>query len=175
MFKRLGLFLICVSLASCAKTSSDPQIEELIKTRAPTFDGLAAKTYIVPSSFNTISGECDPISKGLEYSFDNSTWVTFNSGCTTGTFSVAVISTPRRLLYVRAKTKTGYTSSAIATVRLAIAPSSNSVAAVISSRTDEDDGTAGVTNAIHYNFTGDSSQSAAHIADFNIIGAAYGQ
>lgn len=174
MFKQLCLLFICVSLASCAKTSSDPQIEELIKTRAPTFDGQAAKTYIVPGTFNTITGECDPISKGLEYSFDASNWTTFVSGCASGSFSVAVISAPRRLLYVRAKTKTGYTSTAVATVRIAVPPTSPVVAAVLSSRTDED-GERGGTNAFTYSFTGDASQNGAHTANFNIIGTAYGQ
>lgn len=174
MFNRISLILICISFASCAKTSSDPQIEELIKTRAPTFQGQAAKTYIVPGTFNTISGECDPISKGLEYSFNNSAWTTFVSGCVSGDFSVNVISTPRRLLYVRAKTKTGYTSTAVATVRLALPPTSDMVAAVVSSRTDEEEATTG-TNAITYSFSSDASQSASHIGNFNVIGTTYGQ
>lgn len=161
------------SLAACAKTSSDPVIEELIKTRAPTFDGQASKTYIVPGTNNTITGECDPISKAIEYSFDSSTWTTIAGGCPASTFSVDVISNPRRRVYVRAKTKTGYTSSAQALVRLALPPTSAEVAAVVSSRSDQD-GEPGATNTMGYHFTGDSSSSAAHNADFGVIGTTYG-
>lgn len=174
MLRRSCLYLIMISLTACAKISSDPEIEELIKTRAPTFDGQASKIYIVPGVNNTITGECDPISKTIEYSFDSSTWVSITGGCPAGTFSVAVHSAPRRHVYARSKTKTGYTSSGHAQVDLAVPPSSPEMNAVISSRTD-DDGATGGTNTLGYNFTGDSSASAAHNAHFGIIGTTYGQ
>lgn len=166
--------LIIISLVGCAKTSSDPEIEELVKTRAPTFDGQASKTYIVAGTNNTISGECDPLSKALEYSFDSTTWTTISGACPAGLFSVDVISNPRRQLYVRAKTKTGYTSNAYALVKLALPPTSPEVSAVISSRTDQD-GERGGTNTMGYQFTADSSASAAVNAHFGVIGTTYGE
>lgn len=175
VIKHFSLHLMMLSLIACAKTSSDPEIEELFKTRAPTFDGQASKIYIVPGINSTVSGECDPISKGIEYSFNASTWVVLPGGCVAGAFSVTnVQATPRGHVYVRAKTKTGYTSSGHAQVNLAIPPSSPEMSTVISSRTD-DDGATGGTNTLGYVFTNDSSASAAHDAHFGVIGTTYGQ
>lgn len=174
MLKKLSLLLIMISLAACAKTSSDPEISELITTRSPTFDGQPYKFLILPSVNNTVTGECDPISKGLEYSSNTTTWTVLAGGCVGGSFSVSVHSAPRGHTYVRAKTKTGYTPYAHVAINVAIPPSSPEVSAVISSRTDELGG-AGGTNTLGYVFTNDSSASAAHDAHFGIIGSTYAQ
>lgn len=173
MIKRLGLLIICTALGGCAKTSSDPEITELVSTRAPTFGGLSSKSYVFPGTLNTISGECDPISKAIEYSFDNSTWTTIAGACPSSVFSVTVVSNPRKRVYVRAKTKTGYTTSATALCQLALPPTSPEVSAVVSSRSDQD-GEIGASNTLSYSFTNDSSQSAAHNAHFSVIGTTYG-
>lgn len=174
MLLRTGVLLICAATAGCAKTSSEPDIQELIVTRPPTFDGLASKSYIFPGTLNTISGECDPISKAIEYSFDKTSWTTIAGGCPASVFSVVVTANPRKRVYVRAKTKTGYTAYAAALVQLALPPTSPEVAAVVSSRSDQD-GEFGATNTLTYIFTGDSSQSASHNAHFNVIGTTYGE
>lgn len=117
-----------ISSIACTK-SPGGSVEELIKTGAPNFNGLLTQTFWSPSTVYLLNGNCDPIAYGTEWSYDNSTWTDFAGagGCPNGTFSLTVNFSARKRVYVRARTKTGYTATAIATIRLQLPPTSPSL------------------------------------------------
>jgi len=117
----------CFLITSIACTKSPGgSVEELIKTGAPNFNGLLQQTFWSPSTVYLLTGNCDPIAYATEWSYDNSTWTEFAGagGCPNGTFSLTVNFSARKKVYVRARTKTGYTATAIATIRLQLPPTS---------------------------------------------------
>ena len=131
---------VCLILFTSGCTKSPPgTVEELVKTRPPTFSGQSTISIASPSNTYLLQGECDPISYGLEYSFNNSSWTQIAGGCANSAFQITVIFARTRKVYVRAKTKTGYTGSAVATIRLALPPTSPQLSFVNGGSADAED------------------------------------
>jgi hypothetical protein len=155
----------------CAK-SPLPTVTELIPVFPPSFDFKASKSFIISSPDTTISGECDPLSRGLQYSYDQSNWVDFSDSCADGTFSISVHVNPYKDVYVRAKTKSGHTSAAHAFVHHVLPPTSSAATFVLSSRSDQTE-TRGTQNAIGYTFTGIPSSNGSMKLDLHVTGVVY--
>ncbi len=139
-----SLFVCCVylfvtSTIACTK-SPGGSVEELIKTAAPNFNGLLTQTFLSASTTYVLNGNCDPISYGVEWSYNNSTWTEFPGGCPLGTFTLTVNFGGRKKVYIRARTKTGYTATAIATIKLLLPPTSPRLNLVNGSVSDDEEG-----------------------------------
>ncbi len=135
--------VLCLVLSftfGCTK-SPGGSVEELIKTNPPNFDGQLTKTFLAPSTTYELNGNCDPISYGIEWSYNNSTWTEISGGCPNSTFKITVVFSSRKTVYVRARVKTGYTATAIATIKLLLPPTSPSVNMVQGSVSDLEDST----------------------------------
>jgi hypothetical protein len=161
-------------LGGCAK-SSNPQITEIIKTKQPTFGGLVSASFTTASATFSVSGECDKISKGIEYSLDQSTWTSVAPDCASGTFSFNVVLQSVLNLYVRAKTKNGFTPAAHAYVRLLLPPTSPSMEAVSAGMAGQE-GIRSVSSTMSSSMTGvpmdDGSLKKMHT---QLAGTVYGQ
>jgi hypothetical protein len=145
-FFHLNLCLsLGMALGACAPSGS-PQVTEIVVTNPPTFGGLLKRSFTTTSFDYTLVGECDPISRGLEYSFDESTWISIPASCPSGGFSLPLRITRLKHVYVRALTKTGTTADAVATIRYLLPPTSPMFTLVSSSRMD-DEGSAGMQSS----------------------------
>src|SRR5689334_7227375 len=69
-------------ISSCMK-SPPPQVSDLIKIKPPTFSGLSEKSFTVPSQVNIFNGECDPMTRLLQYNLDGGAWKDFGTDCKT--------------------------------------------------------------------------------------------
>jgi hypothetical protein len=136
-----GAFLFLISSTACTK-SPNGSVEELIKTNPPNFQGSLIKTFWSPSTTYQLDGSCDPIAYGTEWSYNNSSWTEFAGagGCPNGTFTLTINFSSRKIVYVRARTKTGFTATAIATVRLQLPPTSHQLNLVNASASDDEEG-----------------------------------
>lgn len=165
------LSLNFVLLTACTK-SPGGSVEELIKTNPPNFGGQLTKTFLSPSTSYLLSGNCDPISYGVEWSYNNSTWTEFTGGCPAGTFSLTVVFAGRKTVYVRARTKTGYTATAIATIRLLLPPTSPQLNLVNGSNSDNEDG-AGMQSSMESMLTALSTGNGVVTLQSSSVDSAY--
>jgi len=115
----IGVSAILVSTA-CTK-SPKGSVEELIKTRQPTFNGATYRLINAPSVVYALNGECDPISYGIQYSTNaQATWSDLAGGCNGGSFTIVLNLAAETFVYVRARTKTGYTAASLAQIRITL-------------------------------------------------------
>jgi hypothetical protein len=159
----------------CVKSSS-PAIEELIKTRPPTFSGSTNFNGTTPSSPYLLNGECDPISYGLEYSYDNATWTDVAGGCPAGgTWSITLVFAGSQTVYARARTKNGYTSVSRAIITIVIPPNASMFSLVASGHSDPHGGL-GTQNSISHGIAGtaDPLANGAVKLHLEIPGITYG-
>jgi hypothetical protein len=157
-------------LAACVP-SSHPTSEELIKTRPPTFMGASTATFTTGTPSYILNGECDPISYGLEFSYNNLTWTTYAPGCVASAFSIPVTSPGLRKVYVRARTKLGFTPPGVATIRLILPPTSPAFQVVSAGHGGvEEDGTSTFTMGI---LDGIPTSTVNEKLDSNITGIVY--
>lgn len=137
--KKAIVFLGCVPLFALGCTTSPaPTVEELVKTRQPTFGGQTDRNYTTPATSFSLDGECDTTSYGLQYSFDNANWIDYPNGCASGTFTISFTLINRKDVYARSKTKTSYTAASHAFIRHLLPPTSPAFAFSPSNRSDED-------------------------------------
>lgn len=167
----LGLMLY-----SCSGSAPSPTVKEINSTKSPTFmsDSVHAYTFFTPSA--TLKGECDPASQALEYSLDNKNWSTMSPGCVSSAFSITISlgSSERKYLYVRAKTKIGYTQPGEAIINQVIQNTTNSVFEF--AHMTSIGGTNGTVNlhaSINLNTTGANQTSANNNLYSNMIGVIY--
>jgi hypothetical protein len=133
----ISVSAILVSTA-CTK-SPKGSVEELIKTRQPTFNGATYRLVNAPSAAYALNGECDPISYGIQYSTNNQlTWTDLASGCSNGAFQITLILSGETFVYVRANTKTGTTSASLAQIRIVLPPTSPYLKLVNAGRAQND-------------------------------------
>jgi hypothetical protein len=122
----LQILMILWWTAGCVESPSG-SVTEIILISPPTFMGNLVQNYSTPSlGVYNISGECDNLSYGLEYSTDGgSTWTVHPPGCVAGAFSfnVTLVSGQTTVL-VKAKTRYSYTVPGQAIVRVTPAPTS---------------------------------------------------
>jgi hypothetical protein len=162
-----------VILTTACAPSGSPKSEEIIKTRAPSFSGLNSASFVTSTSAFIISGECDPISYGLEYRFSISeTWTSIPTGCVNGAFTFNIVVPKQVFVYVRARTKKGWTESAIADIRLLLAPTSPAFQ-VVTAGSAIDDGSTGVQFTMGV-VTGERMVAGAQNIDVNVTGIVYG-
>jgi hypothetical protein len=121
----------------CTKSPSG-SVEELIKTRTPTFGGQTTAFFRTPSTTYQLNGECDPIGYALVWSLNEHSWSDVPGGCSNGAFSITVGVIRQVKVYVRSKTKTGFTPSGVATVRLQLPPTSPVMSFVSAGNADDD-------------------------------------
>lgn len=168
----VGVLFLSAFLAACTK-SPGGSVEELIKTTPPMFNGQLTATFLSPTTTYNLTGSCDPISYAIEYSLDNQTsWNTIAGGCPNSTFSINVLFTGRKKVYVRARTKTGYTATAIATIRLQLPPTSTFLSFVQSSSSDSEDGS-GQQSSIEHLATAISDTNGTVRIQSNVVETAY--
>lgn len=167
------LFVQLVFGTACTK-SPGGSVEELIKTAPPMFNGALTATFYSPTTTHQLVGSCDPISYAIEYSLDNqASWITYPGGCPNSTFTFPVLFASRKKVFVRAKTKTGYTATAIATIRLLLPPTSPVLNFVQSSSSDMEDGR-GSQSSIEHNFTALSETNGTVKIQTSVVDTAYG-
>jgi hypothetical protein len=128
--------LVVFSIA-CTQSPTG-SVTELLETKQPTFNGKATENFTTPTTSITLNGECDTFSYALQWSTDQSNWTEISGGCPAGTFTITVSLLTRVTVYVRAKTKTGYTASGIANVRLLLPPTSPYIKMVNSGRANDE-------------------------------------
>jgi hypothetical protein len=170
----LGTLLInFVYLVSACVPSGKPTSEELIKTRPPTFMGASTASFTTGTPAYNLIGECDPISYGIEYSYNRITWTNHVPGCVGSAFNIPVITNGLRRIYVRSKTKLGFTDSAIATLRLILPPTSPAFQVVSAGNgANEGDGNTTFTMGI---MDGIPTSTVTEKLDTNITGVVYAQ
>jgi hypothetical protein len=138
VFMKFILFgFIALLFATGCTQSPNGSVEELLKTAPPTFGGQLARLYTTPSTAFILTGECDPFSYAIEWSYGGSNWTEIAGGCPNRTFSINVLVNRQIYVHVRARTKTGYTPTAIATIRLILPPTSPYLKLVSTSRADD--------------------------------------
>ena len=160
-------------MLGCSATP-DPSTEELIKTSVPTFSNSTERNFTTGTPQFTLDGECDPISFGLEYSYDQSNWTQISGGCKNSKFSIQVVVNTLKKVYVRAKTKMGYTASAIASIRLVLPPASAAYA-VVTSGNAVTEGARGAQNSMGLSMTGVPMVGASKKLNTDVTGIVYGQ
>lgn len=164
-----------ISTVACTK-SPGGSVEELIKTDPPMFNGQLTATFYSPSSTYLLTGSCDRISYATEWSYDNSSWTEFagQGGCPNGTFSLSVNFSGRKRVYVRSRTKTGYTATAIATIRLLLPPTSPNLHFANGSQSDDEEG-AGLQGSLESISTPFSESNGTVTIRSSFVDAAYAQ
>lgn len=159
-------------LTACAP-SGGPQSEEIVKTKVPTFSGLNSASFVTTTTSYVITGECDPASYGMEYKYSNEeTWTTIAAGCVNGAFTFNVVVPKQVFVYIRARTKKGWTEAAVADIRLLLAPTSPAFQ-VVTAGSAIDEGATGVQFTMGA-VTGDRIVAGSRNIDVNITGIAYG-
>lgn len=159
----------------CTK-SPGGSVEELIKTNPPNFGGLLTKTFLAPSTTYQLDGSCDPISYATQWSYDNSNWTDFSGagGCPNGTFTLTVNFASKKKVYVRSRTKTGYTATAIATIKLQLAPTSPHFNLANGSNSDSEEGS-GMQSSMEAMATAISASNGTVKIQSSGVDAAYAQ
>ena len=171
-------FIITLILftTSCTK-SPDPDVTDLIKVRTPTFTGLTSRNFTSASTTFTLAGECDPISRGLDWSRDGTTWTQFATDCASGTFSTNItLTSGQSHIRVRAKGKFSNSASASAHVRFLLPPTEPSVEFVQSSASDNSDNVGrGVQSSMNLVTDGIVITGPTKTVTTSVPGAVYGQ
>lgn len=139
-------------VAGCAKSSS-PQAEDLVKVHPPTFNQSLTTSISAPTINFNIRGECDPAAYLTQYSFDEKTWKDVE--CVNSAFSIPAVVNGQIRVWARSRGKFNYTQASTALVRFALPPTSNSIVAVASSRSDSSDAIGvGSQNAMSHGIEG---------------------
>lgn len=136
-FPRAVLAWALLFSSGCVK-SPENSIDELLKTNQPTFGGQTERMFTTPSTRFTLKGECDPLSYKIEYSYNEISWTEISGACPKGSFSIPVFVEAEIIVYVRARAKFIYTPTSVATVRLALPPSSPHFKLTNSGRSDSE-------------------------------------
>lgn len=171
---RIVLSVFCFAfIVGCSKLS-DPTSEELIKTDPPLFLGKAMRDFTTPTVLYDLEGECDPKSFGIEYSYDDVVWTTLPGGCKNSHFKIHVLVNSRKQVYARAKTKFGFTSSAIASIRFLLPPTSPAYS-VVTSGNAINEGDLGVQSSMGISMTSAPMASASMKLDSDVTGIVYGK
>ena len=174
-FARLAQWMILINFVYLlnACTSDAPTSEELIKTATPTFMGSTTASFTTGTPAYNLTGECDPISYGIEYSYNGVTWTTHAPGCVGGAFNIPVITNGMRTIRVRSRTKLGFTPSAVATLRLILPPTSPAFQVVSAGHgASEGDGNTTYTIGV---VDGIPTSTVTENLDTNITGTVYAQ
>lgn len=159
-------------LAGCTK-SPQGSVEELVKTRQPSFGGMTNRRFISPSSSFVLNGECDPLSYGLFYSYDQATWTEIPEGCSNGTFSITVSVTTTVTVYVRSQTKFDFTQPGIATIQIERPPTSPFMK-LTSSGAASDDSATGTQNEMNF-FSAETLANGINIVKTSLVDIIYGE
>lgn len=165
----LGFFL----LVSCVEPPGTVT-EELIKINPPSFSGSTSQNFTTPTPHYILWGDCDPRSYGIEYSYDQTTWITVPGGCQNGQFNLSLTVNAYKKIYARAKSKMGYTQAAYAMVRLALPPTTAAYQAVVAG-SSVFEGDPGVPFTMGHAFTGERLSSAGFHLDSSLTGVVYGE
>jgi hypothetical protein len=168
-------FSSIVILSGCAK-SPDPEVRELVASRPPTFGGLENRSYTTASSPYTLNGECEPRHYGLEISYDQINWSPLNPGCRpNGTFSF-VVEVPSEIeVFIRAKTKLGYTPISKAYVRLLLPPTSPFYANVTAGAVRFPGFKMGIESTMSINFSNETLEDSDVKVFTGILGVVYSE
>jgi hypothetical protein len=149
-------------------------VSELITTNPPTFLGKSTASFTTTTELFTLNGECDPKSKGLEWSQTGILWTTIAGGCTNGKFSFSLSIPHQKVISVRAVTEVSHTSSAVATITFVQPPTSPTLQ-VVTAGTQVDNGEAGVQFTMSEVTDGTPMVSATTQLDTHVTGIVYGQ
>ncbi len=173
--KFIFIFLIYFFNVVACTQSGNPRSEELIKTSVPTFSGNQNASFSTGTVLYTLNGECDTISKGLEWSYDNSSWTSIAGGCAAGAFSI-IVSVPTFVnVYVRALTKKGYTTPGIAHVQLILPPTTATFQFVTAGNASSFvGGLPGINFTMSGTTTGNPGTSGSHNLETHLTGLVYG-
>jgi hypothetical protein len=173
-FFQTSAWVLFFSVLGCAK-SSHPSINELIKTRPPTFQNRAERNYTTSSNGPfVLNGECDPISYGLQYSYDKITWTELSGGCAGKRFSITITLSSYSHVWVRARTKKSFTSAAHAFVRMVLPPTSPAFSLAVSGHAGAAN-TAETQNSVGYSFTAVPMDNGVNQLWHDIVGIVYGE
>ena len=157
--RRLTIASFIAIVAGCAKSSS-PQAEDLVKVRPPTFNQSLTTSISAPTINFNVRGECDSSAYLTQYSLDEKTWIDIE--CINSTFTIPVVVNGRITVWARSRGKFSYTPVSQATVRFALPPTSNSIVAVASSRSDSSDRVGrGSQNALGHGLEGSVAASGS--------------
>jgi hypothetical protein len=149
----VGIAVVLVLFSACAP-SPKPQVSPIEDIAAPTFDGANLKRLTVSTQHFTVGGTCDAKADGLQYSLDKSTWKDLSGGCpSSGLFSISASVTRTLTLFVRAKSKSGFTAAAEAEVTFTPPPTASSLTFVAAS-SSSDDKLPNVISAMGHSITG---------------------
>ncbi len=145
-------------LTSCVD-SPNPAVEDLIKIAPPTFNESHSSLISTPSIDFALTGSCDTQAYLTEYRLDEDEgWTQVE--CKDGSFSIALKVQGFVKVWARSRGKFTYTDASTATVRFLLPPTSDTVAAVSSSKADSSDRIrAGTQNVVGHTFEGNSAAS----------------
>lgn len=133
--------------------------------------GSTTASFTTGTPAYNLIGECDPISYGVQYSYNNVTWTTHAPGCASGAFNIPVTSPGRRTVYVRSMTKLGHTAPGIASIRLVLPPTSPAFQQVAAGNgAVEEDGNTTFTMGV---VEGIPTSTVTEKLDSNITGIVY--
>lgn len=154
------LMLVLVTLAVGCVRSATPNVEDLVRVRAPTFNQSISALITTPSIAYTVRGECDSDAYLTEYSLDDGAWT--KTDCVNGAFSFPVRVPTSIKVNARARGKFSYSDISRATIRFLPAPTSNSIYAVSSSKSDASDQVGvGTQNVLGSTFEGNTASNGA--------------
>lgn len=167
------ILLGCLILVACVEPPAGTS-EELVKTDPPTFSGSTSQNFTTPTPQYVLIGNCDPRSYGIEYSHDETTWITVPGGCQNGQFSISLTVNAYKKVYARAQTKMGHTSAAYALVRLALPPTTASYQTVVAG-SSVSVGELGIPFTMGHAFTGERLTGANFRLNSSLTGIVYGE
>jgi hypothetical protein len=159
------------SMIACTP-SENPMSEDLIKTSIPQFSGGQSASFTTTTAAFTLYGDCDPISKGLEWSYDQKTWKPIDGGCNNGAFQLNIVVAKTKNVYVRATTKMGYTPAAVAFVRFVLPPTTAAFQ-VVSAGTAIESDEPGIQFTMSGTSTSTDMESPSARLDLHMTGLVY--
>ncbi|MGZ3770726.1 MAG: hypothetical protein ACXVCP_06085 [Bdellovibrio sp.] len=150
---RAVFFLLSISLMGCSLESPNPSVEDLIKVQPPSFNNNAGSVISSPTVNYLLSGTCDPNAYATEYSLDKNNWTEIS--CVNGSIKIPVTVTGFIKVWARSKGKFKYSDISEVTIRYLMPPTSPSLVAVASSRSDSSDKVGqGTQNVLSQSFEG---------------------
>ncbi len=157
VISRFGYVTLAAIAVGCAR-SATPVVEDLVKVRPPSFNQSLGATILAPSINFVIRGECDSTAYSTEYVINDGAWTELP--CTNDAFSFATKINGRIKVSARSKGKFSYSDIATANVRFVAPPTSDTVVAVASSKSDSTDQIGfGTQNALGSTFEGNTASS----------------